>query len=266
MKLDSLDLTSKLAVDNNHQYDSALSNLRQLQNKTHLSEKDVAQLKEAAQDFEAIFLTMILKNMRKSMPQSNLFGNGPGADIYSGMFDENIAKTVASKGGIHLSDTIIESLTGNHHSGMTGRALSDYQNRRIRELDTEQITDDWDRSLIQEAAKKFNLDPKLIEAVIKTESNYKSQAVSSKGAVGLMQLMKATAADVGVSNRYDPRQNVFGGARYLRRMLDRFNGDPELALGAYNAGPAAVEKYNGLPPYKETKNYVDKVLKTYEEL
>ena len=261
-----MDLTSKLTLDNNQQYDSALSNLQQLQNKTQLSEKDVAKLKEAAQDFEAIFLTMILKNMRKSMPQSNLFGNGPGADIYSGMFDENIAKTVASKGGIHLSDTIIESLAGNHHAGIPGRTLSDYQNRRIRHLEAIESTGDWDRSFIREAAKKFDLDPKLIEAVIKTESNYNSKAVSGKGAVGLMQLMKATAADVGVNNRYDPKQNIFGGARYLRMMLDRFKGDTNMALGAYNAGPAAVEKHGGLPPYEETRNYVDKVLRNYEEL
>ncbi len=256
----------KLALDNNYQYDRALSSLQSLQGKTDLSEEDLGKLKEAAQDFEAIFLTMILKNMRKSVPESGLFGTGPGADIYAGMFDENIARTVARKGGIHLSDTIIESLAGKRHLGINGRTISDYQNRPIRRIETRKTAAGWDRSIVQQAAEKYNLDPKLVEAVIKVESNFKSNAISKKGAVGLMQLMKATATDLGVSNRYDPRQNVFGGARYLRMMLDRFDGDTKMALAAYNAGPRAVEKHQGIPPFKETQDYVLKVLRNYEEL
>ena len=144
--------------------------------------------------------------------------------------------------------------------------LQDYKLRPIRKAVRPLTLRDWDRSIIEEASKKYNVDPKLVKAVIKVESEYNPTVVSNKGAVGLMQLMKDTADSLGVKNRYDPKQNVFGGSKYLRMMLDRFDGDVKLALSAYNAGPAAVEKYNGIPPYKETQRYVEKVLNNYRDL
>ena len=114
---------------------------------------------------------------------------------------------------------------------------------------------------IEEMALKHDIDPKLIQAVIATESCYDHRAVSRVGAQGLMQLMPGTAADLGVSNPFDPRQNISGGVRYLRQMLDTFNQNEKLALAAYNAGPNAVKKYGGIPPYKETRNYVKKIMK-----
>lgn len=115
-------------------------------------------------------------------------------------------------------------------------------------------------AIIAEAAQKHNLDEGLLRAVITAESNYNPKATSPKGAMGLMQLMPGTAKDLGVSDPYDPAQNVDGGARYLRSMLDQF-GTVENALAAYNAGPGAVQTYNGVPPYTETKNYVNKIMK-----
>jgi soluble lytic murein transglycosylase-like protein len=109
----------------------------------------------------------------------------------------------------------------------------------------------------------YELDPKLVKAIIATESCFDRKAVSSVGAQGLMQLMPATAKELGVSNSFDANQNIRGGTKYFSEMLERFNNSIELALAAYNAGPNAVEKYGGIPPYAETKGYVKKVLKRY---
>lgn len=118
---------------------------------------------------------------------------------------------------------------------------------------------------IAHAAKKYRVSEKLLHAVILAESAYNPNAVSSAGAVGLMQLMPATARRYGVTNRNDPKQNISGGARYLRDLLKMFNSNLSLAVASYNAGEGAVKKYNNsIPPYKETRNYVKKVLAFYK--
>ena len=113
---------------------------------------------------------------------------------------------------------------------------------------------------VEKAAAKYKLSPKLINAVIRAESNFKVRAISSAGAQGLMQLMPATAKELGVENPFDIEQNIDGGAKYLRKMLDRFGGNLRKALAAYNAGPGTVIKYNGRVPYPETRQYVSRVL------
>ncbi|NNG01981.1 MAG: lytic transglycosylase domain-containing protein [Desulfobacteraceae bacterium] len=113
---------------------------------------------------------------------------------------------------------------------------------------------------IRAAAVKYGLPIDLIKGVVKAESNFDVRAVSRAGARGLMQLMPATAKELGVRNSFDIDQNIDGGARYLRQMLDRFGNDTKVALAAYNAGPGTVEKYNGNVPYEETRNYVRKVM------
>jgi soluble lytic murein transglycosylase-like protein len=114
---------------------------------------------------------------------------------------------------------------------------------------------------VQKAAAKYNLPPRLLRAVIRAESNFEVAAVSRAGAKGLMQLMPATAKDMGVTDLFDIEQNIDGGAKYLRQMLDRFGGNIRKALAAYNAGPATVIKYNGRVPYPETRQYVQRVLR-----
>ena len=113
-------------------------------------------------------------------------------------------------------------------------------------------------------AAAWNVDPALIEAIVANESGFDPRATSAAGARGLMQLMPATASALGVADAYDPVQNLWGGTRYVRGLLDRFGGNLELALAAYNAGPGAVEKYGGVPPYAETHRYVRSVLASYE--
>ncbi len=113
--------------------------------------------------------------------------------------------------------------------------------------------------LIQEAAARYRLDPVLIRAVILTESAFNATAVSSAGALGLMQLMPAVAAELGVRNAFDPRENIMGGVRYLRQLLEAHDGDLALALASYNAGPGNVARYHGVPPFPETRNYIRKI-------
>jgi len=116
--------------------------------------------------------------------------------------------------------------------------------------------------LIRRTARKYDLPPALVKAVIASESNFNATALSPKGAQGLMQLMPATAKSLGVRNSYAAEQNVMGGTAYLRQLIDRY-GDWKHALAAYNAGPSAVEEYGGIPPFPETRAYVRRVLKYY---
>jgi soluble lytic murein transglycosylase-like protein len=118
----------------------------------------------------------------------------------------------------------------------------------------------YDETIVA-AAKKFDVDAALISAVIKAESDYNPRTRSNKGARGLMQLMPATAARFGVHNSYDPTANIFGGVRYLRWLLEKFEGNADLAVAAYNAGEGNVWKYNGVPPFRETVTYINRIAK-----
>ena len=122
--------------------------------------------------------------------------------------------------------------------------------------------DQWD-AYILEAARNYNVPPALVKAVVMAESGMNADALSKAGAQGLMQLMPATARGLKVADPWDPQQNIDGGTRYLRQNLDRF-GETRLALAAYNAGPGNVRKYGGIPPFKETQVYVERVLDLYD--
>lgn len=155
-----------------------------------------------------------------------------------------VIKYVDEKGAIHYTDRPLQ--------GTTPRSP-----QRLREAGERY------RPLIHEAARRYELSPVLIHAVILAESGYRADAVSSRGAVGLMQLMPATAQRYGVTDLRDPAQNIGGGTRYLRDLLARFNYDLFLTLAAYNAGEGSVLRYGGIPPYAETEQYVGRVLEHY---
>jgi soluble lytic murein transglycosylase-like protein len=119
-------------------------------------------------------------------------------------------------------------------------------------------------AMMHDAGRQHGVDPRLIAAVVRRESAFNPKAVSPVGARGLMQLMPATARFLGVKDSFDARQNIFAGTKYLRTLLDTFNGDLDLTLAAYNAGPGAVRKYKGVPPYRETRAYVASIRSNYE--
>ncbi|MEJ2200632.1 MAG: lytic transglycosylase domain-containing protein [Desulfuromonadaceae bacterium] len=158
----------------------------------------------------------------------------------------DIYRYVDAHGVVHFTDT---PTSGAYHFYMKEKRSKDAKGSVV--------------DLIEHYAKVFNLDDALIRAVIKVESDYNPHALSSKGAQGLMQLIPETARDMNVSDPYNPAQNIRGGSRYLRQMLDQFGDDLELALAAYNAGPSAVKRYGGIPPFAETQHYVEKVKKFY---
>lgn len=137
-----------------------------------------------------------------------------------------------------------------------------HQKSQIREIYSNTQVNQW----VKHASVKYGISEKLIHSIIKIESNYNPQAVSRKGAQGLMQIMPDTAKYLGLQNPFDPASNIDAGVRYFRKLLDQFNGDTTLALAAYNAGPTNVEKYKGIPPFTETQDYVKKINNYYSRL
>jgi len=169
----------------------------------------------------------------------------------------NIYKRVDTHGRVYYTD--------HPEPGMGYRLIIKGRPRTYRrDLKVMAVNKQKYNDLISKTAAKYQMDPKLLHAVIQAESAYNSEAVSSAGAVGLMQLMPDTARRYGVTDRRDPEQNVEGGTRYLKDLLAMFNSNLKLAVAGYNAGEGAVMKYNySVPPYQETQNYVQHVLKLY---
>ncbi len=148
--------------------------------------------------------------------------------------------------------------TGSVSNADNLQSLSGFNSNKQKTYTKQEISD-----IISDIAKKHGVNEKLVKALIKQESGFNPNAVSKVGAAGLMQLMPATAKSLGVTDVKDPVQNVDGGVRYLKSMMKKYNGNLILALAAYNAGPGAVDKHGGVPPYKETQNYVKNILANY---
>ncbi|KPK95658.1 hypothetical protein AMJ80_04345 [bacterium SM23_31] len=204
-----------------------------------------------------------------------MLGNSFGIDVFMSMFDEKIADRIAESGKFSLSDMLIPYLEKKYESGKEADTDNSINEKPVSESLVEEskiisrssLSENVNRflSVVNEAASEFKLDPDLLKAVIAQESGGKPNAVSRNGAKGLMQLMDSTAAGLDVKNIFDPRDNIFAGARYLKELLIVYNGDLKLALAAYNAGPGAVKLYNGIPPYSETRNFIQKVIELQKQ-
>lgn len=166
-----------------------------------------------------------------------------------------IYKYVDENGVLHYTDS--------PGGTKVSRYQDDRKRRRTVRKSTKRRSSRAFNDIIYDKSRKYNIEPSLIRAVIETESGFDPTAVSKRGAKGLMQLMPNTAKSLGVYDPFNPEQNIEGGTKYLKYLLKRFDGDLKLALAAYNAGPAVVEKYRSVPPYSETRRYVKNVLSLY---
>lgn len=185
-------------------------------------------------------------------------GTAAEADIY---------KSVSADGSLHFTNAPVDNKGGKmvlkeQESAKEQQNTAKEQPKGFRRAVAAYDSSDY-HDIIDEKARQHNIDPQLIKAVIKTESNWKANAVSPKGACGLMQLMPATAALLGVADIFDPEENIDGGTRYLKYLLGKFNGNVTLALAAYNAGPKLVERKGRIPSIPETVAYVKKVMGYY---
>jgi Rod binding domain-containing protein len=296
--------------------------LRPTVQRSGMDDKAKARLEKATREFEALFLSYMLKTMRGNQTEEDgLFGNNFGGDLMTGMFDQELARYVTRGNSLGLGEMMYRSLTGERYQqgtrsdakpAATGpqqpvrtplvrdRELRDGVPVREAERQSPQTTSPEPpknvqpvprsdagalighkpatggpvaavrdsvqarvqafHSLIEEASAKHGVDSSLVRAIIASESGGRPDALSPKSAKGLMQLIDSTAAAMGVQRIWDPAQNISGGVKYLKQQLDRFDGDVTLAAAAYNAGPGAVSKHGGVPPYRETQQYVRRVL------
>ena len=234
---------------------------------------------KAAKDFESLMTAMMIKSMNKTT--EGMFGSESfGGDVLDTVFETELAKHMSKGKGLGIAQVLYKRLTQEDLDPAIFyenlRPLDGVNNTlqdKIK-IDVKSKLEGIDKvypsqeslkrldkidSYIDQASKKYGIDPNIIKSVILAESAGNSKATSSAGAKGLMQLMDGTASEMGVDNPFDAKQNIFGGTKYLGQMLRQYSGDLELSLAAYNAGPSAVDKHNGVPPFEETKNYISRI-------
>ena len=230
-----------------------------------------ARLQKAVKEFESLFVEYMLKSMRSTVPKSGMEDESYGGEMMEGMFDMELSKHIADNSNLGIAQMLYRKLTGDEMPKRTAHetypvpqvgtqgAAGLSSTRPVPSVSVQQRVAGYSDT-IQAAAKTYGVDSNLIKAVMASESGGMQYAESSKKAKGLMQLIDSTATDMGVRNVWNPAQNIFGGTKYLKQLIDKFQGNLPMAVASYNAGPAAVEKQGGVPAIKETKEYVNRVL------
>ncbi len=216
-------------------------------------------LKQACYDFEALLISRMLKEMQKPIDEEEDGIRQPtdSGNPYQGMFNWELSRMIARTGSLGIAEAMMRQIGIDNPI----RQPTDEREPNIVNLKDNEI-----RNTITSYAEQYNVDPDLIRAIIICESDCDANSLSVKGAKGLMQLMDETAREVGVTDPFDPQQNIAGGTAYFRQMLDRYRDDTEKALAAYNAGPSMVDFYEGIPPFKETQDYVHRVISQYDKI
>ncbi len=249
---------------------------RVIQSEKNQDQSRKVRLRETAENFEAIFLNFMLKSMMKLNDEKNsIFGGDDfGSDVLDSIFYIEMSKHLARNGKFGIAELIYKELekrdmkVASDKPRQTEKTMMkeipkrEVQKRKLIRY-SEPLIEKINRfdDIIKKASSEFNISEELIKAIIAVESSGDIFAISPRGAKGLMQLIDSTAQFVGIKNIWHPAENIYGGVKYLRYLLDRFNGDIKLAIAGYNAGPENVEKFGGIPPFPETIEYVGKVMR-----
>ncbi|MEA2103727.1 MAG: transglycosylase SLT domain-containing protein [Candidatus Cloacimonadota bacterium] len=276
-----------MIVENLHNPASALVETTDFQSKQKIM--------STCKKFEAIFLNQMLQMMQQNGKTEGVFGNSHSLDMFNSMLYSRIAELLANSSQTGISSEIYESITGEMPDAKllsksdspsqiifnkikeNFQTVTDKIGLNPKDIHvTEAIMTNFEKAInkilkpyldiINASAKKNDVNPNLVKAVILRESAGNPNAISHVGAKGLMQLMDGTAKDMNVKNVFNPKDNINGGTKYLAKMLKIFKSDIDSSLAAYNAGPRNVQKYNGIPPFRETINYVNSVKTIFNKL
>ena len=258
--------------------------------KSRFDTKQKEKIASATKQFESLLTSMMLKSMKQT--DGGMFGGeeeGYGNDMFDTLFQQEIANKMSETKSLGVAEMLYKKITGESMpDDVKHKVIERLDRLKVDKIPVEAVpiriqnhsvpadstkvqpsTSSLERinkfeNHIDEAAESYGIDRNIIKSIIMTESAGNHKAVSSAKAKGLMQLMDSTATDMGVRNVFNPRENILGGTKYFAQMLRQYSGDVKLALAAYNAGPQNVSKYKGVPPFDETKSYINKVLNYVE--
>lgn len=261
--MDSIDL--KITNEQKH--------FSRVQNTAEYNVDEKKKLAQVSKQFESLLTSMMLKSMTQT--SGGMFGDDSfGGDYFETIFESEIASKISEGKGLGIADMLYQKMTGEKlptdiiNTRLTPVKKLDKINVQKTESQIPMVSPSNEslnrlekyESIIEQAAETFGVDKNIIKSVILAESAGKQNALSSANAKGLMQLIDSTAQYLGVNNVWDPKENIMGGTKYLSQLLRQYDGNLKLALAGYNAGPGNVDKYNGIPPFQETQNYVTRVM------
>lgn len=233
-----------------------------IMNQNNNDPEKLQKLKQLSKEFEAIFIEMMLKTMK--IGEDTTLGNSAENSIYQSMYQNALANQIANTNSFGIANLVYNALKKIMEEIKTPKIQKPIPLNQNNYVPFKLNLPKDILDTVKKASSIFKVPEKLILSVIKAESNFNPNAVSPKGAVGLMQLMPQTAQSLGVTNAFDPVQNIMAGTKYLSNLIQNLQNVP-LALAAYNAGLGNVKKFNGIPPFKETIQYIQKVISYYEK-